>query len=126
VYQVEVETTFAAAHALRNYKGGLEPLHGHNFRVRVMLSGTQLDPAGMVIDFVDVKAALDRATQRYEHRNLNEVAPFDVESPSSENLARLIYEDLRGILQTQISQGVVIDEVRVWETNFSGAAYRPK
>jgi 6-pyruvoyltetrahydropterin/6-carboxytetrahydropterin synthase len=126
VYQVEVETTFAAAHALRNYKGGLEPLHGHNFRVRVLLSGNQLDPAGMVIDFVDVKAALDRATARYEHRNLNEIAPFDVESPSSENLARLIYEDLRGILETHISQGVEIDEVRVWETDFSGAAYRPK
>jgi len=88
VYSVHVEGWFAAAHALRHYKGGMEPLHGHNFRVRVVVTGAEVDEAGMLVDFLDVKGALDEVLKRFEHTNLNEVEPFTSLSPSAENLSR--------------------------------------
>ena len=55
MFEVSVEQTFAAGHALRNYKGKCENVHGHNFRVQVTIEGERLDETGMLVDFIDVK-----------------------------------------------------------------------
>ena len=124
MFDVCVEQTFAAAHALRNYKGGCENTHGHNFKVRVSLQGDDLDQAGLLVDFLDVKVLMDGVIGRLDHRFLNEVAPFDTVNPSAENIARYFFEEMsRGLTATPVP--VRITEVRVWETEIQSAAYRP-
>jgi 6-pyruvoyltetrahydropterin/6-carboxytetrahydropterin synthase len=124
MFEVTVEQTFAAAHALRNYKGGCETLHGHNFRVQVVISGERLDDTGMLVDFIDVKNLMGKVMARLDHQNLNEVAPFDVRNPSAENIAEYICKGMTdGLVNTPVP--VRIREVKVWETDIQSATYRP-
>ena len=58
MFQVSVEETFSAGHALRGYKGKCENPHGHNYRVRVEVEGKQLDSIGLLFDFGDLKRIL--------------------------------------------------------------------
>ena len=73
MFEVTVEQTFAAAHALRNYKGGCENVHGHNFKVQVVLAGERLDDTGLLVDFIDVKNLMGQVMARLDHQNLNEI-----------------------------------------------------
>ena len=124
MFEVTVEQTFAAAHALRNYKGGCETLHGHNFKVQVVISGERLDDAGLLVDFIDVKNLMGRVLARLDHQNLNEVPPFDVKNPSAENIAEYFYEQMStGLAATPVP--VRIREVKIWETDIQSASYRP-
>ena len=124
MFEVTVEQTFAAAHALRNYKGGCENLHGHNFKVQVVLAGERLDEAGLLVDFIDVKNLMGQVMARLDHQNLNEVAPFDVKNPSAENIAEYFCTHMAsGLKNTPVP--VRILEVKVWETDIQSATYRP-
>ena len=120
MYEIVVEHTFAAAHALRNYKGKCENVHGHNYRVQVGLAGAELDENGLLYDFTELKKLL-RATSEYlDHQFVNELKPFDVINPSAENIAKFIFDEIqRGI------EPVALAYVRVWETDTSCAIYRP-
>ena len=123
MYEVSVEQTFAAAHALRHYKGACENLHGHNFKVQVVLEGETLDQAGMLVDFLDVKALMCRIMGRLDHRNLNEVPPFDAEkNPSAENIAEYFYVHMTEGLSGTAAR---VREVKIWETDIQSATYRP-
>jgi len=122
MFEVTVEETFAAGHALRNYRGKCENVHGHNYRVQVTLEGAQLDEAGLLVDFVELKKVLHGVLDRLDHRFLNEVAPFDVLNPSAENMARHIFEELERGLDGQ--PGARIASVRLWETDTCSATYR--
>jgi 6-pyruvoyltetrahydropterin/6-carboxytetrahydropterin synthase len=124
MFDVSVEQTFAAAHALRNYKGKCENTHGHNFRVQVIIEGERLDSSGLLVDFLDVKERMQGVIARLDHQFLNEVPPFDELNPSAENIAEYFY--------AQMSQGfgdspvpIRIREVKVWETEIQSATYRP-
>jgi 6-pyruvoyltetrahydropterin/6-carboxytetrahydropterin synthase len=125
MYEVTVEQTFAAAHALRHYKGACENLHGHNFKVHVTIEGEKLDQAGMLVDFLDVKALMKQIMQRIEHQNLNEVKPFDQEkNPSAENIAEYFYNYMAEGLK-DVPVPVRVSQVKVWETDIQSATYRP-
>jgi 6-pyruvoyltetrahydropterin/6-carboxytetrahydropterin synthase len=124
MFEVTVEQTFAAAHALRNYKGGCENVHGHNFKVQVVLAGDRLDDAGMLVDFIDVKNLMGQVMARLDHQNLNEIAPFDVKNPSAENIAEYFYSQMTGSLANTPAP-VRILEVKIWETDIQSATYRP-
>jgi len=124
MFEVTVEQTFAAAHALRNYKGGCENVHGHNFKVQVVLAGERLDEAGLLVDFIDVKNLMHQVMARLDHQNLNEVAPFDLKNPSAENIAEYLYTEMsEGLANGPVP--VRIREVKVWETDIQSATYRP-
>jgi 6-pyruvoyltetrahydropterin/6-carboxytetrahydropterin synthase len=124
MFEVSVEQTFAAAHALRNYKGACENVHGHNFKVQVTLEGEHLDEAGLLVDFLDVKDLMRSVISRLDHQFLNEVAPFDVANPSAENIAEYFYTEMtHGLESTPVP--VRIREVKVWETEVQSASYRP-
>ena len=124
MFEVSVEQTFAAGHALRNYKGKCENVHGHNFKVRVTLEGGRLDPAGLLVDFLDVKQSMGEVIARLDHVFLNDIPPFDVRNPSAENIAEYFYEELtRRLADNPVP--VRISEVRVWETEIQSAAFRP-
>ena len=121
MFEICVEHTFAAGHALRNYYGKCENVHGHNYRVQVAIEGEDVDENGLLYDFADLKKRL-RATSEYlDHRFINELKPFDEINPSAENIARFICEEVqRDLTEARISY------VRVWETDTSVATYRPK
>jgi 6-pyruvoyltetrahydropterin/6-carboxytetrahydropterin synthase len=124
MFEVAVEQSFASAHALRNYKGRCENVHGHNWKVQVVLAGERLDDAGMLVDFIDVKNLMGSVMARLDHQNLNEVAPFDEMNPSAENIAEYFYSQMTGgLVNTPVP--VRILEVKVWETDIQSATYRP-
>ncbi|MEP6962882.1 MAG: 6-carboxytetrahydropterin synthase QueD [Acidobacteriota bacterium] len=125
MYEVTVEQTFAAAHALRHYKGACENLHGHNFKVHVTIEGDVLDQAGMLVDFLDVKALMKQVMGLLDHKNLNEIPPFDeAKNPSAENIAEFFFNHMTaGLAGTPVP--VRLSQVKVWETDIQSATYRP-
>src|SRR5579872_5572446 len=122
MFEIAVEQQFASAHALRNYKGRCENVHGHNFKVRVVIEGEKLDESGLLVDFLDVKAAMHAIIERLDHVFLNDIEPFDVKNPSAENIAEYFYQEMTHRLGASVP--VRIREVRVWETDIQSAAYR--
>ena len=92
MYEVTVEDSFAAGHYLRNYKGKCENPHGHNYKVRVTLAGEELDKAGLLLDFKDLKEVMKHVIDRLDHQMINDLEPFTVLNPSAENLAKYFYD----------------------------------
>ena len=123
MYEISVEYTFAAGHALREYKGKCENVHGHNYKVQVTIAGDQLNAAGLLMDFVDLRAEIKGLVEKLDHRFLNDIPPFDRLNPSAENLAKYICDAIEP--QTR-SQGLRVLGVTVWETDTTSATYRPK
>jgi 6-pyruvoyltetrahydropterin/6-carboxytetrahydropterin synthase len=121
MFEVTIEQTFAAGHALRNYRGKCENVHGHNYRCQVTVEGRELDQIGLLVDFVTLKKALQTVIDRLDHQWLNDFPPFDVLNPSAENIAKYIYEEVNRDLQ---SDAVRLACVRLWETDTSSATYR--
>jgi 6-pyruvoyltetrahydropterin/6-carboxytetrahydropterin synthase len=122
-YEVIVQQEFSSAHALRHYHGKTEPLHGHNFRVEVVLRGKRLqNKVKYLVDFVELQRALQAIVKPMDHVNLNDYPPFDRENPSAENLAAYIGTQLA---QRWKAAGVRIASVTVWETPFQAARYLP-
>ena len=123
MFEVSVEQTFAAGHALRNYKGKCENVHGHNYRVRITMQGDQLDSTGLLVDFLDVKQLIGGVIDYLDHNFINDLPPFDQINPSAENLAKYFYDRVSGGLKSEVP--VQVAEVRIWETDTSSAVYRP-
>ena len=124
MFEVAVEQSFASAHALRNYKGRCENVHGHNWKVRVVIEGEKLDATGMLVDFLDVKSFMGEILDRIDHQFLNEIPPFDMINPSAENIAEYFYLQMTGKL-AETPVPVRIREVKIWETEIQSATYRP-
>jgi len=121
MYEVSIDEEFSAAHALRGYKGKCENLHGHNWKVEVYVRGERLDEIGMLVDFRELKAATRRVMNHLDHRNLNELKPFDNEmNPSSEHLAGFILHEVGAQIN---NERVKVYKVRVWETPSTSATY---
>src|SRR5205814_1131371 len=121
MFEVSVEQTFAAGHALRNYHGKCENVHGHNYRVRITVKGEKLNSIGLLVDFIELKRVMGQVIDYLDHRFINDLPPFDVVNPSAENLAKYFHEQVSGGLQNDVP--VTISEVTVWETETSAAVY---
>ena len=122
MFEVTIEETFAAGHALRNYRGKCENVHGHNYRCQVTLEGEQLDSIGLLVDFVEVKKLMSRVVDRLDHQFINDLTPFDIINPSAENMAKYFYDEISaGLGESQVRVG----EVKIWETDTASATYRP-
>ena len=93
MFQVSVEESFSAGHALRGYKGKCENPHGHNYKVRVTLEGPALDSVGLLYDFVHLKQIIHQVIHAVDHKCLNDLPPFDVINPSAENIAKYLYDE---------------------------------
>ncbi len=120
IYELKIISQFSAAHRLENFYGKCEALHGHNWKVEVFLVGDRLDEAGLIMDFGVVKARTREILEELDHKYLNELPEFKSQNPSSENLARHLYERLEGVLNRE---GVRISRVSVWESDTSCASY---
>ena len=123
MFEVSVEQTFAAGHALRNYHGKCENVHGHNYRVRITVQGEHLDSNGLLVDFLDVKRSMTDVVEYLDHRFINDLPPFIELNPSAENIAKFFYDRMHPTFNSAVQAR--ISEVRVWETDTSIAVYRP-
>lgn len=124
MFQVSVDETFSAGHALRGYKGKCENPHGHNYKVRVTLAGPELDSIGLLYDFTHLKKIIREVTGGVDHIFLNDQAPFDVTNPSAENLAKYFYDETTRRMNAAPA-GPRITCITIWETDTSSATYAP-
>jgi len=125
MFQVSVEETFSAGHALRGYKGKCENPHGHNYRVRVTIEGPELDSIGLLVDFTHVKHVIRGIIGGLDHQFINDLEPFKSVNPSAENLAKYFYDETARQLK-ELPPGAKITEITVWETDTASAQYRPR
>jgi 6-pyruvoyltetrahydropterin/6-carboxytetrahydropterin synthase len=120
MYELKVITHFSAAHRLNNFYGKCEALHGHNWKVEIFVSSDSLDEAGLVMDFGKIKAQAHEILAELDHTFLNELPAFQDQNPSSENMARYLFERLgRGINNGRVR----ITRVAVWESDHTSASY---
>ncbi|MDR3074055.1 MAG: 6-carboxytetrahydropterin synthase QueD [Deltaproteobacteria bacterium] len=122
IWRLAVRSEFSAAHALRHYQGKCEAVHGHNFGVELVVEGDTLtEDTELVADFSDLKRDLAEVLETLDHKDLNTVPPFDVRNPSSENLARYIYQ---AVASKAHARGVRMHAVTVSERGPQSATYR--
>ena len=116
MFELMLEESFESAHALRGYEGPCENLHGHTWKVQVFLKGEKLNKVGLLEDFKSIKSELKEVLEEFDHKLLNDIKPFDVENPSSENIAKRIYKKMK-------KGSKMLSKVLVWESHTSYAAY---
>lgn len=126
-YDLRVVTEFSSAHVLRGYAGACERVHGHNFRVEVVVRAHELDHLGMGLDFRELLRLTEEITAELDHRLLNEVPPFDEVNPTAENLAAHIYRRLaRSLLDTPVAERVRVHSITVHENDRISARYHER
>lgn len=110
MYELTVERVFSAAHAIMIH-GSQEPVHGHNWHVRLVVSGDRLNDDGLLCDFHLLERELDRVIGAFNNRHLNEVPPFDRVNPTAEHVARHIAD----AVQPHLPKSVRLERVSVTE-----------
>jgi 6-pyruvoyltetrahydropterin/6-carboxytetrahydropterin synthase len=120
MYELKIITQFAAAHRLLNFQGKCEQLHGHNWKVEVFVRADQLDSAGLVRDFGEMKVITQEVLKGLDHLYLNELTHFKEENPSSENIARYLFQELSRLLN---DDRVRVSKISVWESDTACATY---
>lgn len=120
MYELVIESKFSAAHQLRGYQGKCEKLHGHNWRVTVAVTAERLNDQGLAIDFHELKKALREVLDQLEHSFLNDIFPFTQINPSSENLAKWIFDNMAKKIDDDNLQ---VASVTVWESDTASASY---
>lgn len=120
MFELKVVSKFAAAHQLKMVTEKCENLHGHNWKVEVYVSGKDLNPSGVVMDFGEIKKHLSAIMDMLDHKFLNEIEWLKNSNPSSEIIAKFIADQL--ILKIQDPQ-ISISRVSVWESDDACATY---
>jgi 6-pyruvoyltetrahydropterin/6-carboxytetrahydropterin synthase len=121
MYELTVKSGFSGAHNLRGYKGRCEELHGHNWRVEARFAKERLDDIGLSVDFKVLKRMLNNIIRKLDHSYLNKVGFFRKRNPSAENIARFIFDGLKGNCR---KKGITVVSVSVWESEGCCATYR--
>ena len=120
MFELMIETSFASAHQLRGYKGGCEKLHGHNWKVQVYVLADKLNEIDLGLDFRDLKKMTEEVVGPLDHSFLNDIFPFTEKNPSSENIAKWIYDSLKKKIT---DDNVHLSGVTVWESETASATY---
>lgn len=116
MFELKAQMYFSAAHHLLNYNGKCENMHGHNWLVEAYVSGTELDKSNILVDYKVIKSNLKEILDYLDHKDINELPEFKGISPSSEVLAKFIYEKMKECIP-------LTSKVSVWETSTSCASY---
>lgn len=120
MYDLMVESQFSSAHQLRGYKGKCEMLHGHNWRVQITVSSDNLNDIGIMVDFHELKDISAEVISSLDHSFLNDVFPFTEINPSSENIAKWIFDSIKKKIDSKPCE---VSSVTVWENEASSATY---
>ena len=113
IYEVKIISDFSAAHNLRNFRGKCENLHGHNWKLEVVMRGRELDGSGVLVDFKEIKEATREVLKELDHHYLNDLSFFREHNPSSENIARYVFE---GLAQRLNDENRWLYRVSAWES----------
>jgi len=124
VFEISKDFVFSAAHQIRFHGGKCERLHGHNWRIRVHVRASELNRIGMVVDFADLQKLVAEIGARFDHRNVNEVPPFDQVNTTAELIAKFFHDEARARLAASEGGRVTVAKVEVWENEGSLATYR--
>jgi len=120
MYELTIETGFASAHQLRGYKGKCENLHGHNWKVQISVAAERLNDIDIAIDFHDLKKIANEVISPLDHAYLNDIFPFTEKNPSSENIAKWIYDSMKKKIN---DDNIHVSAVTVWESDTASASY---
>ena len=120
MFELSIRDDFASAHFLRGYEGSCKEVHGHTWKVEVVIQSDILDSTGMVMDFKVVKKKLHELLAKIDHVHLNNLPPFREVNPTTENLAKYIYEEF-----VALCQPLKVKAVRVWESDLASVTYYP-
>ncbi len=120
MYKINVSSTFSAAHKLNDYPGLCKNLHGHNWKVRIQICCSRTDQLGMALDFGIAKQHLRDLMEKLDHNYLNDLDFFQGINPTSENIARIIFNELKKEFNTAEA---FVSEVEVWESDHSSVIY---
>jgi len=121
MFELTISVNFEAAHYIKDYPGKCNRLHGHNWKVEVSIYGTKLDELGMLVDFRELKATVNKIMVTLDHYCLNDIEPFCSMNPTAENISKYIYEQLTET--KEFDNDVKLRSVRVWESQSSAASY---
>ena len=119
-YEIYVTNHFSAAHALKGYPGDCARMHGHNWMTEVYVQCTKLDSIGIGLDFRDIKKAVSEVVESLDHCTLNDLPAFQTDNPTSEHIARYLYQAVGKKLN---NTHVRVSKVKVCETPEAGAFY---
>jgi len=120
MYELKIISHMACAHQLREFEGRCENLHGHNWKIEVFVTGNELEPNGILIDFKRIKSVTEKVIDELDHKFLNDLEYFKGVNPSSENIARYIFKALGYALN---SNNVRVSRVTAWESDNACASY---
>ncbi|MCG2713153.1 MAG: 6-carboxytetrahydropterin synthase QueD [Candidatus Omnitrophica bacterium] len=120
MFEISVVMEFSAAHNLRDYHGKCEKLHGHNWQVEVFLAAETLDKGSMVMDFTLARKKLKQVLKYFDHSYINETEYFSKSNPTSENIAKFIFEKMAKKVKRY---NCTVARVSIWETSRSKATY---
>jgi len=121
MFEVTIKKMFSAAHMLTEIGGICEKLHGHNFVVEVTVASEELNPEGIILDFRYLKQRTNEILDTLDHKCLNELPEFKNRNPSSEYIAKYIYDRLTCALEPGT---FFISKVTVWESEDARVTYR--
>ena len=121
-FHITLRRTFCASHQIRLGDGSLEPLHGHNWHVRLTVARRDggLDDIGTVCDFHEVERRLADVTGPLHNAHLNDAPGFGSLSPTAEHVALHIGRSLA------LEPALRVVEVEVTEAEGCSAAWRPE
>lgn len=120
MYKLNVTADFSAAHKLTGYDGPCKNLHGHNWKIRVAIDCKKTDEIGLTIDFGIVKKLLNEIVDKLDHQLLNDLEIFKNINPTSENIAKYFYDEMRKKIE---SLNCNLTEVEIWESDKSSLIY---
>ena len=120
MFEITVYSHFSAAHRLRHLHSRCENLHGHNWRIEASVASNRLNREGIVIDFGILKEKVEKILETLDHTYLNDLSYFAKREPSSENIAKYIFDRLKRELKGHPG---VLKKVTAWESETSSATY---
>lgn len=127
MFELKVKTRFAGAHQLTMVGQKCENLHGHNWHVEVCVRGEQLNSAGVLADFGDIKKAVRQVVDgELDHKFLNELEVFQGQQPTSERIAVYIAKRVQALLDESLAESVRVSRVMAWESDDACAIYYPE
>lgn len=120
MFELTVEVSFSAAHQLRGYKGKCENVHGHNWKVQINVLAERLNEIDIALDFHDLKKIANEIISPLDHSFLNDVFPFTEKNPSSENIAKWVYDSVKKKVN---NDNINVAAVTVWESDTTSVSY---
>jgi 6-pyruvoyltetrahydropterin/6-carboxytetrahydropterin synthase len=126
MFELKVKSRFAGAHQLTMVGQKCENLHGHNWQIEVCVTGENLNSAGVLADFGDIKKAVRQVVENeLDHKFLNELDMFSKKQPTSERIAVYIAQRVQALLDQDLAEPVRVSKVMAWESDDACATYFP-